>query len=950
MVKIPSGPRRTGGWPVSHPERGRLAQIIASWPGGEKRHGSGYLVTPGWVLAAAHVVAGAESAGVWLGAPQVLEWESRLAVDTAAMLLAKEADLALLPLRPPLSPMPPDLVLVGRVNRDSVTEIPAVAAGFPRFKLRPAPGPGEDSLREVQYATGLVNPGSNVKTDTFALMVLAAPAGQAELAAQTNPAEPRADPQQEPPSPWQGMSGAAMFACGRLIGVVTEHHPAEGTEVLTIRPLVTLFAAQHADQLAQWRKALPQLPARADQIADVTPPTAAQLAGRRAQVAAARLAPTVLVARDDELSALSAFVTSADRWRWIQGAAFAGKTALLAWFALHPPPAVDLAACFLRRTDGTATAEYALDVLNQQLAVLAERGAYAPAAHLSEQRDDFLDYLKAAAQTARERGHRLVVVVDGLDEDQTPEPDLRVAAWLPDARELPDNAWLLVASRAGVRIDLPADHALRRYVVPLTASEAASQIAEIAEAELRRARQASGLVSQLLGWLTAAASGLSTPELASLLRRSQPGVLDLEVEDTLTDRLGRTVPCQRNPFAAAEQVWAFAHEELLASASRHYAPDLPRLREQLLDWCHVQASRADTSPDGYVAHHYAERLAEARSWTNRWNDLLQPTWAVIRSRSSAEYLPQREDLERLLRAAWRLNSEAVAAGRPAPALAAAVGAAMRLAEIESQIQSTSPALAAVLIESGRWEAARGLRYVTSIQNDDERAVALARVAAALAVDPETMAAVRELFSGLEGDHQDGRGQAALGVARLLVRAGDSQGAAELAEAEATAGRFCAACNAAVGAMSGLTPPAAGWMLMRIRDWSAHMADFDVWSMARRLCESQTRKAAQLTLADVEPAADPGDYLLALLRVRPDDIQDLAAALQLAAPWMSRPALASHFREIMEQLGMAHPWDQQYALADLASVAPAEYLQEILRRSEHMPAGTRMRVLAGATYR
>ena len=104
----------------------------------------------------------------------------------------------------------------------------------------------------------------------------------------------------------------------------------------------------------------------------------------------------------------------------IQGAAFAGKTALLAWFALHPPPAVDLAACFLRRTDGTATAEYALDVLNQQLAVLAERGAYAPAAHLSEQRDDFLDYLKAAAQTARERGHRLVVVVDGLDEDQTP--------------------------------------------------------------------------------------------------------------------------------------------------------------------------------------------------------------------------------------------------------------------------------------------------------------------------------------------------------------------------------------------------------------------------------------------------------------------------------------------------------------------------------------------------
>ena len=47
--------------------------------------------------------------------------------------------------------------------------------------------------------------------------------------------------------------------------------------------------------------------------------------------------PGVLIGRSAELAALEDFTGSGTRWRWIQGDAFAGKTALLAWFALHPP-------------------------------------------------------------------------------------------------------------------------------------------------------------------------------------------------------------------------------------------------------------------------------------------------------------------------------------------------------------------------------------------------------------------------------------------------------------------------------------------------------------------------------------------------------------------------------------------------------------------------------------
>ena len=53
---------------------------------------------------------------------------------------------------------------------------------------------------------------------------------------------------------------------------------------------------------------------------------------------------------------MTSFLSSDERWLWLQGNAFAGKSALLAWFALHPPPDVDVAACFLRRTTDEADA------------------------------------------------------------------------------------------------------------------------------------------------------------------------------------------------------------------------------------------------------------------------------------------------------------------------------------------------------------------------------------------------------------------------------------------------------------------------------------------------------------------------------------------------------------------------------------------------------------------
>ena len=96
--------------------------------------------------------------------------------------------------------------------------------------------------------------------------------------------------------------------------------------------------------------------------------------------------------------------------------------------------------------------------------------------YLSERVDDLADLLEEAARACAERGRRLLVLVDGLDEYDPTTASLDLADWLPDASTLPDQAMLLAASRAGADVHLPPAHPLFGYVQRITASEAATEI------------------------------------------------------------------------------------------------------------------------------------------------------------------------------------------------------------------------------------------------------------------------------------------------------------------------------------------------------------------------------------------------------------------------------------------------------------------------------------------
>ncbi|MFD4476974.1 trypsin-like peptidase domain-containing protein [Streptomyces sp. NPDC058471] len=195
-------------------EAARVAEVLVERPGGAPgRRGSGYRVGERSVLTAAHVAAGpVTSVRVRFDADLPGEWSA----DARVVLLAEAADLALLELTtvPPRGPA----VLSPRYGAvpESDVVLPFSAMGFPRFKLRDdgmrllddgAPSQYRDSC----HVSGTVSVLSNRREGTLELAVLA----------------PREDP--EPGrSPWEGMSGAAVWSGGAVIGLVSSHHRSDG--------------------------------------------------------------------------------------------------------------------------------------------------------------------------------------------------------------------------------------------------------------------------------------------------------------------------------------------------------------------------------------------------------------------------------------------------------------------------------------------------------------------------------------------------------------------------------------------------------------------------------------------------------------------------------------------------------------------------------------------------
>ena len=320
-------------------------------------------------------------------------------------------------------------------------------------------------------------------------------------------------------SPWGGMSGAAVWSAGRVIGLIAEHHRSDGLGRLAATRVDRWHERLSPARLRQLC-GLTGLPAKPGDLREVVPPIGSELveAGYHAQVR--DIAPWELRGREEELAELVRFCAGDEPYQWWLADAWAGKSALAAWFVLHPPAGVRVASFFVtRRLAGQADSDAFTEEMVEQLAVIADEPT-AQATTPSGRDRERIRLLELAARRVGEGQERLLLVVDGLDEDEGARPASgkpSIASLLP--RRPAGNVRVLVTSRPhpGIPDDVPGGHPLR-HCVPrlLDPSPFAHHIEVAAKNELMEQLHGDQLQVDILGYVTASGGGLAIADLAEL--------------------------------------------------------------------------------------------------------------------------------------------------------------------------------------------------------------------------------------------------------------------------------------------------------------------------------------------------------------------------------------------------------------------------------------------------
>lgn len=150
------------------------------------------------------------------------------------------ADIALAVLEEDPGPLPPvSYARIDRNTRHTAVVDGCTVVGFPEFKKR---GTGATAPRETAQLDGTIPTSEDLGSGLLSLRV---------QQPQPRPLPPEKEALGR--SPWSGISGAAALVGGRVVGIVSEHHPRAGPSALTLIPITFIDRLPDA---AQWWSAL----------------------------------------------------------------------------------------------------------------------------------------------------------------------------------------------------------------------------------------------------------------------------------------------------------------------------------------------------------------------------------------------------------------------------------------------------------------------------------------------------------------------------------------------------------------------------------------------------------------------------------------------------------------------------------------------------------------------
>ncbi|WP_460308754.1 P-loop domain-containing protein [Actinocorallia aurea] len=292
--------------------------------------------------------------------------------------------------------------------------------------------------------------------------------------------------------------------------------------------------------------------------------------------------------RGAELAELAEFCTRVEgpAYVWWQAPAWAGKSALMAAFVKSPPAGVRVVSFFITaRLAGQSDRAAFLEAVLMQLAEVT--GQPLPDVLTESNRQQwFLQLLEEAAGKCAGNGCRLVLVVDGLDEDRGVQRSAdahSIANLLPG--DPPAGVRIIVSGRPNppVPADVPDWHPLRdpQIVRLLETSRWAVAIRDAAGRELSGLLDGGGLGRDLLGLLIAAGGGLTARDLSELTDRPVG-----EVRKVLQAVTGRSFsPRQANWVTDHGALFVLAHEELVHTVREAlHAGEITAWRDRVHAW------------------------------------------------------------------------------------------------------------------------------------------------------------------------------------------------------------------------------------------------------------------------------------------------------------------------------------------------------------------------------
>ncbi len=799
-------------------ESWRVAQIVADRGGGiDSFRGSGYLVAPGVVLTAAHVLAGASAVRVRLDVGQRAEIEvpperwwadpdGHHGTDLAVIVIPADVTAG----------RDVERARFGRIS-DCTAVLAVQALGFPRHKLRSAAAnTGKPEVfRDLDQVTGHAPVAANRRQGTLAVYL-------------DDP--PPAAPERAGPSPWEGMSGAAVWAGSRIIGVVAEHHASEGAGRLTARRIDRAYEQlpeSDVDRLVTWLG----LVRAAGGLPDVVPTAPGQLLQSAYLEQVRDLTPDTLIGRDAELAELAEFCAGPETYVWWQAGPWSGKSALASWFVTHPPVGMDVVSFFITgRLAGQADSDAFLDAMIDQLNALGPAGGRSPPA-AGARVGTWLRLLADAAAQAEERSRRLVVVVDGLDEDEAgaspPRGRPSIASLLP--RRPPPGARFIITSRPdpGVPDDVPSGHPLRTCVPRhLPVSWVAEDAERLAKQELRDLLAGDQIIIDVVGYVAGSGGGLTRSDLSELI-----GAPPHELDSVVRGVFGRSLQTRITAYfrggesVPATRVHLFAHETLLATAEEQLGREVARYRKGVHDWIRTYADRGwpDITP-GYAVRGYP-RLLTATKDVLRLSALARDPCrhAFLLRTTASDYaaLTEIRDVQRVI------------AAQDVPDLQALVELAVYRHAISIRNQSIPADLPAVWARLARFDHAEALARAITDPRAQEQALAELVTVAAHIGDLDRAEAVARAITG-----PDAQAQALTQLAAAAAQTGHMDHASRLAaDAEALV-RTITSSSAQARLLTQLAKVAAQTGDLDRADALAH-AITDPWDQAEALIQLAT---------------------------------------------------------------------------------------------------------------